>query len=79
MATTDTADYKFTVKEGEASKDGADDAPVWLMCEPIRTELNCVGNGYLAIRLRRDIRLGEAKEIARYLQDRVIGFSHTRF
>jgi hypothetical protein len=79
MATTDTADYKFTVKEGEASKEGADDAPVWLMCEPMKKELNCVGDGYLAIRLRRDIRVREAEEIARYLQDCVIGFSHTRF
>lgn len=79
MATTDNADYKFTVKEGEASREGADDAPVWLACEPVNKELDIVGDGHLFIRLRRDIRVHEAQEIARYLQDRIIGISHTRF
>jgi hypothetical protein len=39
MAGTDSADYKFTVKEGSVSQSGADDAPVFLMCEPISKEL----------------------------------------
>ena len=78
-ATTDTADYKFTVKEGGPSRNGAHDAPTWLMCEPKTKELDIVGDhGFLSIRLRPDIRVAEAQEIARYLQDRVIGISYTR-
>jgi hypothetical protein len=80
MSTTETADYKFTVKEGQASKSGADDAPTSLMCEPRTRDLSIVGDkGFLSFKLRPDIRVEEAHEISKYLQDRIIGVSFTRF
>lgn len=80
MSSTEYADYKFTVKEGEPSKSGADDAPTWLMCEPMTRELSAVGNrGFLSLRLREGTTVAQAQEIARYLQQHVTGIGHTSF
>lgn len=80
MASTEVADYKFTVKEGAPSKSGADDAPVWLMCEPLSSELSIVGDGgYLGIRLRPGTAVTQARDIANYLRAHIVGISHTRF
>ena len=80
MSSTEYADYKFTVKEGEPSRSGADDAPTWLMCEPMTKELSAVGNrGFLSLRLREGTTVVEAQKIARYLAEHVTGIGHTRF
>ena len=78
MSNTEITNYKFTVKEGNPSKSGASDAPVWLMCEPYTKELTIVGNGFLSIRLKTDTSIEQAQEISRYLQAHVAGISHTR-
>jgi hypothetical protein len=79
MSTTDFADYKFTVKEGQASRSGADDAPTWLMCEPMTKELPVVGDrGFLSLRILEGTTVAQAQEIARYLQERVTGIGYTR-
>lgn len=80
MSSTEYADYKFTVKEGEPSKTGSDDAPTWLMREPMTRELSAVGDrGFLSLRLREGTTVAQAQEIARYLQKHVTGIGHTRF
>lgn len=79
MSKTDFADYKYTIKEGQPSQDGKDDAPIWLMCEPMENELEIVGDhGFLGIHLNRDIKMDEAREIARLLNSKVMGISHTK-
>lgn len=79
MASTETADYKFTVKEDLPPLDGGE-APMWLMCEPVTRELSIVGDqGFLSLRLSAGITVDQADEIARYLQARVVGISYTRF
>ena len=80
MSPTEIADYKFTVKEGEPSTSGADDAPTWLMCEPISRELSIVGNAaFLSIRLVDGTTVAQAQAIAAYLQQHVEGIGYTRF
>lgn len=79
MSSTEITEYVFTVKEGEASASGKDDAPVWLMCEPKTHELSIVGNkGFLGMRLKSGVRLDEAQEIARYLREHIVGVSYTK-
>lgn len=77
MSKTEIADYKFTVKEGEPSRTGADDAPVWLMCEPMTKELGILGRGFLHLRLRHGTTYAEAQDVARYLQQHVTGIGYT--
>jgi hypothetical protein len=79
MSTTDAAEYKFTVKEGEASATGKDDAPLSLMCEPTSKELDIVGNhGFLSIRLAKGTTYEEAQSFAKILQKKVSGISYTK-
>jgi len=79
MSNTEVADYLFTVKEGEPSRNEKDDAPVWLMCEPMTHELSIVGDkAFLGIRLKPEVTIAEAKEIARYLKDHIVGISYTK-
>lgn len=77
MAKTEHTDYKFTVKEGDAGKDGSP-APLFLMCEPSTPELSIVGNGFLTIRLKPGTTIDEAQGISRYLRDHVQGISYTK-
>jgi hypothetical protein len=80
MATTEDAKYRFTVKEGQASASGKDDAPTSLMLELSDGKgLSILQDGFLLLRLRPGTSVAEAQEIARYLQDRVTAVSHTRF
>jgi hypothetical protein len=80
MSSTETAAYTFTVKEGNPSASGKDDAPVWLKCEARTPELSIVDNkGFLGIDLKPGTRFDEAQEIARYLKEHVVGISFTKF
>jgi len=79
MSTPDIADYKFTVKEGSPSQTGVDDAPTWLMCEPMTSELSIVGDrGFLSLRLPEGTTVDQAQDIARYLQKHITGVQYTR-
>jgi len=79
VSKTNFADYKYTVKEGHPSEDGKDDAPIWLMCEPMENELEIVGDrGFLGIHLNKDVKMDEAREIARLLNSKVRGISYTK-
>jgi len=79
MSTTEFADYAFTIKEGEASANGKDDAPVWLMCEPRSRELSIVGNsGYLGFRLMPGVKIEEAQKIVQYLREHIVGITYTK-
>lgn len=77
MSQTEVTDYTFTVKEGHPPEEGGE-APVWLMCEPDTEELSIVGdNGFLGIRLKPGVNLDEARKIARFFRENVVGISHT--
>jgi len=79
MSTTEIADYKFVVKEGQPSKSGADDAPLWLLCEPMTHELSIVGdNGFLGIKLKNVSNYQEAQQLAKILNEKVSHISYTR-
>jgi hypothetical protein len=72
MTREDLGIYKFTVKEGNPSAVGAGDAPVWLKCEPMESELSFVDDrGFLSILLPNGTSLQEGHAIARYLEDHV--------
>lgn len=73
MADSEIADYKFIVKEGNPTYNGAP----WLACEPENHELSIVGDGSLGLRLREGTTLEQAQELARLLQQRVAGLKYT--
>ncbi|MFL6627455.1 MAG: hypothetical protein ACJ8G1_13485 [Vitreoscilla sp.] len=78
MSNVDFADYKFTVKEGQPSRAGAE-APTWLMCEPMTSELSIVGDkGFLSLRLPEGTTVDQAHEIARYIQMYITRIQYTR-
>lgn len=79
MSTTENADYKFVVKEGQPSMSGADDAPLSIFCEPITRELSIVGDrGFLSIRLKKVLSFREAQQVANMLNEKVLHVSYTR-
>ncbi len=77
MTTTERADYKFAVKEGSPTKSGADDAPVFLACEPRTKQLSIVGKGTLTLCLRPGTTVLKAQQIARYLQQHITHVAYT--
>lgn len=80
MASTENADYVFTIKEGDTPASGNGDATAWVMCEPRTRELSIVGdNGFLGINLKPGTTLQEATEIVRFLKNHVVGLSYTKF
>ena len=79
MPKTESAEYKFTVKEGAPSETSGD-APVFLMCEPEKTELSFLGqSGFLSINLKDGTSISEAQEIANHLQKYITSISATTF
>jgi hypothetical protein len=74
----DYATYKFEVKEGEASRNGANDAPVSLYCQPVDSELSIVGKGFLSLNLKAGTTIEKAQEVARYLESVLKDVSYTR-
>lgn len=79
MGKSETATYKFTVKEGEASASGKDDAPVWLMAEPMVSTLSILEHGSLTLRLKDGANISHAQEVARYLNENIKAISHTKY
>jgi len=78
MAKTETADYKFTVKEFEP--DAAGRPRTFLFCEPNTREFSFFGRSdFLSLQLKPGIDVARAQEIARFLQEHVECFAVTRF
>lgn len=79
MPKTEYADYKFTVKEFDPGSNG--EPRTFLACEPMTEEFAFLesNKGFLSIQLNPGINVDEAKEIARYLQERVSKFAITTF
>ena len=78
MAKTETADYKFTVKEFEP--DAAGRPHTFLFCEPVSREFSFLGRSdFLSLHLKPGIDVERAKEIARFIQEHVECFGVTRF
>ena len=70
-------EYKFTVKEGDVTEDGSHSRK-FLMCEPENIELMCIGdNAFLSIHLKENTSIEQAKDVAKYLQENIAGFSVT--
>lgn len=74
---TERSRFKFTVKEGAASRSGADDAPVWLMAEPDSPGLSALNKGFLGVELPPGTKLAKAQEIARYLNENIHALTFT--
>jgi hypothetical protein len=79
MSKTETAAYRFTVKEGQASARGKNDAPVWLMLEPTSGDLSVLRSGFLALRLAPGADIAKGQEVARFLNENIKGVSFTEF
>lgn len=78
MTKTETADYKFTVKEFEPGPTG--EPRTFLACEPMTQELSVIGNrAFLSLHLKPGIDVHKAHEIARFLQQHISCFGLTRF
>ena len=78
MSNTETASYRFTVKEGAPSVSGSDDAPVWLMLEPSVGDLAILKSGFLSLRLQPGTKIERGQEIAKYLNTNISGVSFTK-
>ena len=77
MPRIETVKYKFVVKEGQASTNGADDAPISLACELLETpELPILGGGSLRVLLSRDTTMEQAHDLARLMQRHVDGIRY---
>lgn len=74
---TDHAVYRFTVKEGQASPSGADNAPISLMLESMEGELPALSDGFLSLHLKPGTTMAEAHELERQLNRIVVKVSHT--
>ena len=73
MTNTVRASYVFTVKEF------ADGTP-WIMAEPLKKNtIKFNGDGFLGFDLPKDIGMGKANEIAKFLNDNLEGISLTTF
>jgi len=79
MTKTEYTEYTFTLKEG-VPEESSGEAPTYLMCEPLTTELSVLGsNGFITIRLKSGTSLEEAKEIKSYFNRHVSGIAITTF
>ena len=78
MSYTEKAKYTFTVKEGEVSQSGADDAAVWIMLEPDDRELTIAASGFLSLRLRPGAKMVEAQDVAQFLNRHIEAVAFTK-
>ena len=78
MSNTQNAKYKFTVKEGQASASGRDDAPVSLMLEPMEGELDILEAGFMSLRLASGTTLSEAHDLEKKLNSIVTSVGFTK-
>lgn len=78
MSKTETADYKFTVKEFEPDSSGRPRTSLY--CEPMTRDFSFFGrNDFLSLHLKPGIDVSKAQEVARFLRDHVECFAVTRF
>jgi hypothetical protein len=77
MPHTTSAKYRFTVKEGQASTSGKDDAPISLMLEPMDGELDILKSGFMSLRLAVGTTLSQAHDLEKELNSVIaeIGFT----
>jgi hypothetical protein len=69
---TEDAEYRFTIKE---SRTGVP----WIMCElSVEPGLSILENGFLGFRLPPGTSLDQAKEIAKFLNEKIVQLSYTR-
>lgn len=78
MANTQSANYRFTVKEGAPSADGSDDAPISLMLEPMDGELSILSAGFLSLRVAPGTSMDEAQELSKLLNRKISSVSFTK-
>lgn len=78
MPSTQDAKYRFTVKEGEASASGKDDAPISLMLEPTDGELDALKPGFMSLRLKAGTTLGDAHDLEKLLNSAVFSIGFTK-
>jgi len=71
-ATTESADFAFTVKEGATGHPS-------ILLEPRSGGLSAIGDGFLTLVFREGLTLEHAEEIARELNKSIAHVSHTRF
>jgi len=77
MANTRSAEYRFTVKEGEASASGRPDAPVSLLLEPTNGELAILSGGFMSLRLAPGTTVDEAQQLSKLLEEKIAAVSFT--
>jgi hypothetical protein len=76
LSITDITDYKFAVKQGQPSRNSADDAPVCIACEPLTAQLKIVWQGMLFIQIKDDTKYAQAQGIPSYLRMHVKGIGY---
>lgn len=77
MSNTKSTRCVFTVKEGQPSRDGANDAPAWLMLE-LDDDIGTATNGYLSLRLKPGATVADAERLARVLKQEVAALAFTK-
>lgn len=77
MATHESASYRFTVKEGQATAPGNDDAPLSLMLEPMDGDLSFLRSGFMTLRLKPGTSMEEAQELSRRLNRSITSVAFT--
>lgn len=78
MANTQFANYRFTVKEGEPSATGRNDAPISLMLEPMKGELSILSAGFLSLHIAPGTTMDEAQDLSRRLNGKISSVSFTK-
>ncbi|MFI3155240.1 MAG: hypothetical protein QX199_03700 [Methylococcaceae bacterium] len=78
MPNTQNAKYRFTVKEGQPSASGRDDAPISLMLEPTDGELDILKPGFMSLRLVSGTTMSEAHDLEKKLNLIVTSIGFTK-
>jgi hypothetical protein len=78
MPSTQNSKYRFTVKEGQPSASGKDDAPISLMLEPMDGELDVLKPGFLSIHLASGTTMSAAHELEKRLNSIVTSIGFTK-
>ncbi|NOT86550.1 MAG: hypothetical protein HOP03_00035 [Lysobacter sp.] len=78
MASTQNAKYRFTVKEGQPTASGKDDAPISLMLEPTEGELDILEPGFMSLHLASGTSMSEAHDLEKKLNLIIKSVSFTK-
>jgi hypothetical protein len=71
MSNTESAEYRFTVKETASGEP-------WLMLEPMTNNLRAFSGGFLGLRLRPSVTYEEARQLATTLDTEVHSVTFTK-